>query len=136
MGHANVLVVEDDDTIRRLLIDYLREHHASLHVQGARDGVEALHRLSTEPYKVVVLDLMMPHMSGVDLLDSLEAIAHDPSFRWPFDRPAVVVITSTPVETLEDSAISRRFPELVRGVLRKPFDIGQLAGIVETLAGG
>jgi CheY-like chemotaxis protein len=135
MGQANVLVVEDDDTIRRLLIEYLREH-ASLHVQGARDGVEALHRLSSEPFKVVVLDLMMPHMSGVDLLDSLEAIARDPSFRWPFERPAVLVITSTPAETLEDSAISRRFPALVRRVLRKPFDIAQLAGMVAKLAEG
>lgn len=135
MGQANVLVVEDDDTIRRLLIEYLRERPA-LHVQGARDGVEALHRLSREPYKVVVLDLMMPHMSGADLLDSLEAIAHDPSFRWAYDRPAVIVITSTPVDALDDGAIARRCPALVRGVLRKPFDIGQLAGIVEKLAQG
>lgn len=133
MEGANVLVVEDDDTIRRLLIEYLREH-GSLHVASARDGVEALHLLSNGPFKVVVLDLMMPHMSGIDLLDSLEAIARDPSFRWPFERPAVVIITSAPAETLEDSAISRRFPALVKGVLRKPFDIAQLAAMVKRLA--
>jgi len=135
MSQASVLVVEDDDAIRRLLIEYLH-HFPALTVEGARDGVEALHRLTTQPYRVVVLDLMMPHMSGVDLLDSLEAIARDPSLRRPFERPAVLIITSAPQDTLEDSAISRRFPALVQGVLRKPFDIAQLADRVARLASG
>ena len=122
----DVLVVEDDDAIRRLLIEYLRERTA-LQIDAARDGAEALHRLRAQPYKVVILDLMMPHMSGIDLLDSLEAFARDPSLAGPLRHPAVIIITSTPEETLEDSAISRRFPNLVKDVLRKPFDIARLA---------
>ena len=41
----DILVVEDDDEIRRLLVAYLeqREH---VNVDGARDGVEALHQIS------------------------------------------------------------------------------------------
>lgn len=127
---ANVLVVEDDDAIRRLLIECLQER-THLDIDAARDGAEALHQLRARPYRVVVLDLMMPHMSGIDLLDSLEAFARDPSLAGPHRRPAVIIITSTPQETLEDSAISRRFPKLVKGVLRKPLDIASLAERVQ-----
>lgn len=128
MREANILVVEDDDTIRRLLVEYLQQR-PPLHVESARDGVEALHRLSTNHYDVVVLDLVMPHMSGIDVLDSLQVLART-------DQPAVLVITSEATETLADSDIQRRCPSSVRGVLRKPFDITSLAERVETLCSG
>lgn len=132
MVQANVLVVEDDDATRALLVEYLR-HRGVLEVEGARDGVEALHRLSTRPFKVVILDVMMPHMSGIDLLHSLEAIAKDPSLKGPAEPPAIVIITGAPHETLDEAALAQRFPNLIRGVMRKPFDFAQLAGTVETL---
>lgn len=125
MEESSVLVVEDDDVIRNLLVEYLRQR-AQLHVESVRDGVEALHRLSTRHYDVVVLDLLMPHMSGIDVLDSLQILAVS-------DPPAVLVVTSESVEVLNDHDIERRCPSAVRGVLRKPFDIGRLADSVETL---
>src|SRR5205085_6242638 len=76
----NVLVVEDDDTIRRLLVEYLRSH-VRIQVESARDGVEALHLISTRPWRVVLLDVMMPKMSGVDLLSSVQAFRADPSLQ-------------------------------------------------------
>src|SRR5947207_13823837 len=101
MHVANVLVVEDDDTIRRLLVDYLRvDDH--LTVDGARDGVEALHQIAMRDYSVVVLDVMMPKMSGFDLLDSMKAMTSDPSVKSIEHLPAVVVITATPEEALPD----------------------------------
>src|ERR1700750_2924198 len=93
MQNGNVLVVEDDDTIRKLLIEWLKQH-SYLHVDGARDGIEALHRISLDAYKVVILDVMMPKMSGVDFLDSLEAMLSDPSLKSIAEVPAVIVITS------------------------------------------
>ena len=78
MPSGHVLIVEDDDTIRHLLIEYLKQH-ALLTVEGARDGIEALHFISQKPYAIVILDLMMPKMSGGDFLDSLTAMMKDPS---------------------------------------------------------
>lgn len=127
-----VLVVEDDDVIRSLLVEYLNQR-GERHVESVRDGVEALHRLSTRHYDVVILDLLMPLMSGIDVLDSLEAFAADPSLNPLADPPAVLVITSQAAETVADSDIARRCPSFVRGVLRKPFDIAMLADRVETL---
>ena len=132
MREANVLVVEDDDAIRNLLVEYLSEV-APLHVDSVRDGVEALHQLSICHYDVVVLDLVMPHMSGIDVLDSLQILVRDATVYPLGDPPAVLVITSQAKDALGDTDIKRRCPSIVRGVLRKPFDIRRLAERVEKL---
>src|SRR5688572_8022028 len=132
MPHRNVLVVEDDDNIRELLLQHFKEY-SEIDVDGARDGVEALHHVAAKHYSVVILDLMMPHMSGVDFLDSLKALDSDPSLKSIALPPAVVVITSAPAETIPSGEIEGRFPSLVRNVLRKPFDLKALAGCVESL---
>jgi CheY-like chemotaxis protein len=129
MSSGNILVVEDDDTIRRLLVEYLKQH-SHLHVEGARDGVEALHEISQRRYSVVVLDLMMPKMSGVDFLDSLNALASDPSVKSLESPPSVIVITAAPDAELPDGTISSRSP-LVRDVFRKPLDVAGLAEAIE-----
>ena len=130
MRNGNVLVVEDDDTIRRLLIEFLRAHE-SVDVDGARDGVEALHQIAITPYAVVILDVLMPKMSGVDVLDSLEALTSDPSVKSLDDPPAVLVITSAERDLLPDSAIYQHCPRMVRRVFRKPIEVEVLAKCVE-----
>ena len=132
MPRGNVLVVEDDDSIRRLLIEFLAEHSA-LRVDGARDGAEALHAVSIRTYDVIVLDVMMPYMTGIDFLDSLQALVSDPSVKTLENAPAVVVITAAPQEQIPSDVIQRRFPTMVRGVFRKPLRIDELAACVEGL---
>lgn len=126
MANASVLVVEDDDIVRRLLAEYL-ETHSHVTVESARDGVEALHQISTKPYDVIVLDIMMPKMSGVDLLDSLAALRRDPSVQSLRSLPAVLVVTSVSDGEVPDRVLAERCPELVRGVFRKPLELQALA---------
>jgi len=125
-----VLVVEDDDTIRRLLVEYLK-NHSSVRVESARDGVEALHRISSERFAVVILDVMMPYMSGIDLLDSLRAIASDPSLAHIEHLPAVLVITAAPEAVVSDDEIRKRFPRVVRAIFRKPLDMAVFGECVQ-----
>ena len=132
MTQKNILVVEDDDSIRRLLMEYLRDT-AAVEVDGARDGVDALHQISTRPYSVVVLDMIMPYMSGVAFLSSLEARMSDPSIPSLDELPAILVITSVPPEEISTENLQQRFPQFVRGVLRKPLDLSTLARRVESL---
>src|SRR5207253_1502152 len=110
--------------------EYLKQH-SYLHVDGARDGIEALHRISLDAYKVVILDVMMPKMSGVDFLDSLEAMLSDPSLKKIAEVPAVIVITATAEHVLPTEVMHHRFPTLVRKVFRKPIDIMALASAIE-----
>jgi len=129
MPSGHVLIVEDDDTIRHLLIEYLKQH-ALLTVEGARDGIEALHFISQKPYAIVILDLMMPKMSGGDFLDSLTAMMKDPSIHTLGTPPAVIVVTAAAAGEVPTDTIVQR-SRLVRAVLRKPVDIVQLAELIE-----
>jgi two-component system sensor histidine kinase ChiS len=130
MASANVLVVEDDDQIRQLLVEYLQSH-SMVQVDSARDGVEALHQIATAPPRVIVLDVMMPKMSGIDLLESLKALTSDPSVKSLSDPPVVLVITAAPENVLDRETIERRFPDLVHGLFRKPLDVPALCAAVE-----
>lgn len=123
MPDRSVLVVEDDDTLRQLLTEVLKSD-AGVEVESARDGVEALHQISTKRYGVVVLDIVMPKMSGVDFLDSLAALREQHSLQ---PLPAVLVITSMPDGEIADRELANHCPELVRGVFRKPLDADALA---------
>ncbi len=62
---AHLLVVEDDDALREALCDLFAEEHFCL---GAATAEAAMGYLSSEVYDVVLTDISMPGMSGVELL--------------------------------------------------------------------
>lgn len=132
MKQSNILVVEDDDSIRRLLIETLTEQR-HVTVDGARDGVDALHQVTTTNYALVILDVMMPHMTGIDFLDSLEVMTSDASIKGIEELPCVLVITGASPEQIPSSAIQERFPRMVRRVLRKPLDVEELTHCVSEI---
>jgi CheY-like chemotaxis protein len=111
---AKILVVEDDDSIRKLVITALRRHH--FNPEGVGDGESALARLREEHYAVIVLDLMMPRMTGWQLLDALRELPQK-------TVPPVVVMTAVAETTKLD-------PYLVKSVIRKPFDVELLCDVV------
>jgi adenylate cyclase len=109
-----ILIVDDDDPIRALLMTVLRRR--SFRVDSARNGVDALEHLAACHYALVILDLMMPRMNGYEVLDHLGRM---PSAT----RPLVLVLTAG----LEQ----RRFDtNLVIGTIQKPFDIELLLDTV------
>lgn len=67
-----VLVVEDDDAIRRMLIAALAEE-AGFAFAAARDGIEALERARALKPGVVVLDMKLPRMDGYAVAEQLKA---------------------------------------------------------------
>lgn len=64
-----ILVVEDDDKIASFVSKGLKE--AGFAVDVARDGVDGLHLGLTEPYDVLVVDLMLPGLDGLSLIEQL-----------------------------------------------------------------
>ena len=71
VGVARVLVVDDDVTVREVVVSYLRAGgHAVLE---AADGVEALRVMRADPADLVVLDLMMPGIDGLEVCRRLRA---------------------------------------------------------------
>jgi len=68
-----ILVVDDEATMRRSLADILRLE--GYHVQMAKSGDDAIQRLQSETYDLILLDLKMPGVSGVDVLRFAASIA-------------------------------------------------------------
>ncbi len=67
---AHILVVDDEDKMRHLLSMMLeRSGH---HVDEASDGVEAFSKIKEIPFDMVITDIKMPRMSGVELLDAVK----------------------------------------------------------------
>ena len=130
MPQGNVLVVDDDDSVRQLLMEYLKEHLVT-HVDSARDGVDALHYVYSQSYDVIILDVMMPHMTGIDFLDSLQVLSSDRSVKTLDHPPAVIVITSASPEQIPNGRIEERSPGMIRAVLRKPLQMSQLQSCLE-----
>jgi CheY-like chemotaxis protein len=71
-GRANVLVVDDDEAIRDVVAEVLREE--GYDVVCAQNGVQALRELEGDGHTdLVLLDLMMPVMSGWEVLEEMQA---------------------------------------------------------------
>ncbi len=68
---ATILVVEDHDSLRRLIIRLLKRR--GYRTLEACDGIEALSRLdaASDPIDLVILDMMMPRLSGLDVAAEL-----------------------------------------------------------------
>jgi two-component system OmpR family response regulator len=64
-----ILLVEDDEVISSFVVKGLRE--AGFAVDRAADGEDGLHLALTEPYDVIIVDLMLPKMDGLSLIASV-----------------------------------------------------------------
>ncbi|MFC5176846.1 response regulator transcription factor [Nocardioides taihuensis] len=73
---ARVLVVDDDPTVREVVVSYLRAHHHE--VVEAADGESALRLFAAEQADLVVLDLMLPDLDGLEVCRRLRARADVP----------------------------------------------------------
>lgn len=63
-----ILVIEDDDTINRLLFDLLKDRYD---VTQAYDGTEGKSLLESESFDLLLLDLMLPGVSGEELISTI-----------------------------------------------------------------
>lgn len=70
MSGKTILVVEDDTSVRELLRDQMRA--AGHEVVTARDGAEAIQRLSNFLFHAVILDINMPEMDGFEVLKRIQ----------------------------------------------------------------
>jgi CheY-like chemotaxis protein len=116
IAKQRVLVAEDDDAIRRLLAATLRR--AGLRVDAVRDGAEALQYLAKNRYRALVSDLMMPKLSGWDIVGWLK--------RHPEDRPPSVIV----VTAADQAALRDLDPNVVNAIFLKPFNPVDLSAYI------
>jgi len=118
-GGLRVLVVDDDVDLRRAIREvFLMRGFA---VNTAENGAEAVKMARREHYDIVVSDLRMPEMDGIEVTRRLK------SLRRP---PRVVLITAYPEWNSYDEARKAGAERLIG----KPVSLGRLVSLIEELA--
>jgi putative nucleotidyltransferase with HDIG domain len=107
-----ILVVDDYLPTRRLIVDALNQS-SQYEVNEAENGEEALQLFDKDNYDLVISDIMMPGMSGMDLLNRI---------REKNLFAAVIMITGNPTVDLTVKAIKKGAVDF----LTKPFDVDDL----------
>ena len=69
-----ILIIEDEAAIRRVLTKILSEESSTYQVEEAEDGVQALEKIKNNDYDLVLCDIKMPKMDGVELLEEVKKI--------------------------------------------------------------
>ena len=115
-----VLITDDDPGIRGLLQTLTLLTGCS--VETAANGFEALDKLRSRSFDLLLLDLMMPMMSGYDVVDRMKEME---------TRPAVIVLTATHTDS---PSLDRLDGRVVSSILRKPFDVDAASEFIRVTA--
>lgn len=71
---SKILVIEDEAAIRRVLVKILSEESDTYKVEEAEDGLIGIEKIKKEDYDLVLCDIKMPKMDGVEVLEAVKKI--------------------------------------------------------------
>jgi two-component system nitrogen regulation response regulator NtrX len=71
---AKILVIEDEAAIRRVLVKILSEENKTYQLEEAEDGLVGLEKIKDEEYDLVLCDIKMPKMDGIEVLEAIKKI--------------------------------------------------------------
>ncbi len=71
---AKILIIEDEASIRRVLIKILSEENENYQVEEAEDGNQGYEKIKNNDYDLVLCDIKMPIMDGEELLEAVKKI--------------------------------------------------------------
>jgi two-component system cell cycle response regulator CpdR len=113
-----ILLAEDDNDMRRFLVRALEQ--AGYQVASFDNGLEAYNRLREEPFELLLTDIVMPEMDGIEL--ARRATELDPDIKVMFITGFAAVALNPDSEAPRDAKI-----------LSKPFHLKDLVNEVEKL---
>lgn len=113
---TRVLYVDDEEPLRVLVKSELGQH--GYEVETAEDGDVALTMLEQKSYDLVLLDIRMPRMDGIEVLNRMKARSI---------RPRIIMLTG-----VDDLSIAVRSVKLgATDFLTKPYDLEQLLSSIK-----
>jgi two-component system cell cycle response regulator CpdR len=115
---TKILLAEDDNTMRRFLVKALK--NAGYDVVSFDNGLSAYHRLREEPFELLLTDIVMPEMDGIEL--ARKATELDPDLKVMFITGFAAVALNADSQAPKDAK-----------VLSKPFHLRDLVNEVEKL---
>lgn len=111
MAMSKVLIVDDERSIRHTLRDILE--FEKYEVDEAADGMECLVKIKQNPYDVIILDIKMPKMDGMDALDKIQEFARE--------TPVVMISGHASIDTAVEAVKKGAFD-----FISKPPDLNRL----------
>ncbi len=118
VGMTRILLAEDDNDMRRFLVRALEK--AGYEVIDYDNGLSAYNRLCEEPFTLLLTDIVMPEMDGIEL--ARRATELDPDLKVMFITGFAAVALNPDSEAPKNAK-----------VLSKPFHLRELVGEVERL---
>ncbi|GJM80379.1 DNA-binding response regulator [Paenibacillus sp. HMSSN-139] len=112
---GNLLMIEDDPAISTMVKDYLAKE--GYRVTVVHDGEQALRQFASDSYHLVLLDLMLPHRSGLDILEQIRKESSVP----------ILILSAKDSEV--DKALGLRIG--ADDYIAKPFSLMELAARVQ-----
>jgi DNA-binding response OmpR family regulator len=105
-----ILYIEDERQIAEIYAELLRAHGYYVDLQF--DGKTGLDQARSEQYDVILLDLMLPQISGIDVLNALRDKSQSPTFS---DTTYIIILTNFDV----DDMVRREINQKAQGYLIK-----------------
>lgn len=112
-----ILVADDEDILRILITDTLED---DFDIEEAADGKEALQKIRSTDYDLIVLDYMMPYLTGLEVLEAI---------RKDLNTTKVLMLTAKAQDADRDNA-------LLKGAdyfMSKPFSPMELFTLVDNI---
>ncbi|MGB8643822.1 MAG: response regulator [Anaerolineae bacterium] len=119
-AQPRILVIDDDETILDLLKDTLSSHY---HVATAHDSLEGVELMMSERFDLLIIDLGMPVLDGVELITKIRANS-------PFNQIPILVLSAYP------ELRARLRGAAVEAIIAKPFGIDHLQKTVAGIIAG
>jgi len=111
-----ILIVDDDEELRANLSEILKG--SGYGTAETSSGKEAIEKTASEDFDVVLLDLMMPGMSGIDVLNEIKKI-----------NPGIRVVMITAFATVENAVTAIK--KGASDYIAKPFRINELLAVIK-----
>ncbi|MEW5802338.1 MAG: response regulator [bacterium] len=117
-----ILIVDDQSGMRETLIDILEE--AGYEVDAAGDGYGAIEKADQQFFDVILIDIIMPGINGVDTIKEIQRANKRPGRKTEF-----ILMTAYSAETLIEEALSCGIYQYIN----KPFPPEQIISLVEEI---
>ncbi len=118
LTNVSVLIVDDDEAMTETLSDILEG--LDYHVEIANSGYEAIEKVSASPFDVILMDIKMPGINGVDTFKKIKSIRSD---------AVVMMMTAYSVEEL----VTKALDEGAYGVMYKPLDFDRVIEFIRSV---
>ncbi len=122
MGNVNLLLVEDNFINQKLIL--LQVKHLGYNVDIANNGIEAIEKFSKNSYDLILMDLMMPEMDGLEATINIRNIEKSQNIHTP-----IIGLTANTYDSDRERCLESGMDEY----MAKPFDLEIFLNILKVL---